>query len=86
MTDSNMNNKQFNGFDDDDAFGQTFFGGMRPNPMGFVNPNRGFSENYRCFPIAMMPNGNDRDNVNYGGKSIYSHPYISSKCILCCSH
>ncbi|KAI8882526.1 UFD1-domain-containing protein [Backusella circina FSU 941] len=59
----------FNGFDDD-AFGQTIFSGMRPNPMGFMNPNRGFSENYRCFPIAMMPNGNDRENVNYGGKII----------------
>lgn len=36
---------------------------------GFMNPNRGFSENYRCYPIAMMQHGNDRDNVNYGGKS-----------------
>jgi hypothetical protein len=34
-----------------------------------VNPNRGFSENYRCFPIAMMQNGSERENVNYGGKS-----------------
>ncbi|KAG0814947.1 hypothetical protein G6F20_004377 [Rhizopus arrhizus] len=37
---------------------------------GFMNPNRGFSENYRCYPIAMMQHGNDRDNVNYGGKII----------------
>ncbi|CEP12395.1 hypothetical protein [Parasitella parasitica] len=35
-----------------------------------MNPNRGFSETYRCFPIAMMQNGSDRENVNYGGKII----------------
>ncbi|KAI8641563.1 ubiquitin fusion degradation protein UFD1-domain-containing protein, partial [Parasitella parasitica] len=32
--------------------------------------NRGFSETYRCFPIAMMQSGSDRENVNYGGKII----------------
>lgn len=37
-----------------------------------MNPNRGFSENYRCFPIAMMQHGHDRENVNYGGKSKWS--------------
>ncbi|KAI9480401.1 MAG: ubiquitin fusion degradation protein UFD1-domain-containing protein [Benjaminiella poitrasii] len=60
----------FNGFNDDDPFGTNFFGGFRHNLGGFVNPNRGFSENYRCFPIAMMQNGNERENVNYGGKII----------------
>ncbi|KAI7905376.1 ubiquitin fusion degradation protein UFD1-domain-containing protein [Cokeromyces recurvatus] len=60
----------FNGFNDDDPFGPTFFGGFRHNLGGFVNPNRGFSESYRCFPIAMMQNGNERENVNYGGKII----------------
>ncbi|KAG0180297.1 ubiquitin fusion degradation protein [Apophysomyces sp. BC1021] len=37
---------------------------------GFVNPNQGFSEYYRCYPIAMMQQGNERENVNYGGKII----------------
>ncbi|KAI8987119.1 ubiquitin fusion degradation protein UFD1-domain-containing protein [Pilobolus umbonatus] len=60
----------FNNYNDDDAFSPAFFGGLRPNLGGFMNPNRGFSENYRCFPVAMMQNGNDRDNVNYGGKII----------------
>lgn len=49
-----------------------FFGGLRPNiggGGGFVNPNRGFSETYRCFPTAMMQQGSSRENVNYGGKS-----------------
>ncbi|KAI7865912.1 ubiquitin fusion degradation protein UFD1-domain-containing protein [Spinellus fusiger] len=35
-----------------------------------MNPNRVFSELYRCYPIAMMQHGSDRDNVNYGGKII----------------
>ncbi|RCH88746.1 ubiquitin fusion degradation protein [Rhizopus stolonifer] len=35
-----------------------------------INPNRVFSENYRCYPIAMMQHGSDRENVNYGGKII----------------
>ncbi|KAF1798252.1 ubiquitin fusion degradation protein UFD1-domain-containing protein [Mucor lusitanicus] len=63
----------FNNFDDDDAFGVPFFGGLRPNlggGGGFVNPNRGFSETYRCFPTAMMQQGSTRENVNYGGKII----------------
>ncbi|KAI8066145.1 ubiquitin fusion degradation protein UFD1-domain-containing protein [Thamnidium elegans] len=61
----------FNNFDDeDDAFSGAFFGGLRPNLGGFVNPNRVFSETYRCFPIAMMQKGNERENVNYGGKII----------------
>lgn len=34
-----------------------------------MNPNRGFSEMYRCYSIAMMQSGSDRDNVSYGGKS-----------------
>jgi len=35
-----------------------------------MNPNRGFSENYRCYSIAMMQSGSERDNVSYGGKII----------------
>ncbi|KAI9277237.1 ubiquitin fusion degradation protein UFD1-domain-containing protein [Phascolomyces articulosus] len=35
-----------------------------------MNPNRGFTEFYRCYPIAMMQSGSDRENVNYGGKII----------------
>ncbi|KAI9270880.1 ubiquitin fusion degradation protein UFD1-domain-containing protein [Sporodiniella umbellata] len=56
-------------FNDDDGFSNSFLGGFRSN-FGIVNPNRTFSENYRCYPIAMMQHGNDRDNVNYGGKII----------------
>ncbi|CEG67259.1 hypothetical protein RMATCC62417_03716 [Rhizopus microsporus] len=57
-------------FNDEDSFSNSFFGGFRPSFGGFMNPNRGFSENYRCFPIAMMQHGHDRENVNYGGKII----------------
>ena len=32
------------------------------------NPNRGFTEMYRCYSVTMM-SGNERNNVNYGGKS-----------------
>ncbi|KAI8061843.1 ubiquitin fusion degradation protein UFD1-domain-containing protein [Gilbertella persicaria] len=60
----------FNDYNDDDAFPSSFFGGLRPTLGGFMNPNRGFSENYRCFPVAMMQNGNERESVNYGGKII----------------
>ncbi|KAI8380310.1 ubiquitin fusion degradation protein UFD1-domain-containing protein [Blakeslea trispora] len=60
----------FNDYNDDDAFSNSFFGGLRPTLGGFMNPNRGFSENYRCFPIAMMRNGDEREGVNYGGKII----------------
>lgn len=34
---------------------------------GAVGPPRRFDENYRCYPIAMLP-GPDRENLNYGGK------------------
>ncbi|KAI8368366.1 ubiquitin fusion degradation protein UFD1-domain-containing protein [Choanephora cucurbitarum] len=60
----------FNDYQDDDGFPTSFFGGLRPTLGGFMNPNRGFSENYRCFPIAMMRNGDEREGVNYGGKII----------------
>ncbi|OAD67012.1 hypothetical protein PHYBLDRAFT_156614 [Phycomyces blakesleeanus NRRL 1555(-)] len=41
------------------------------NPLaGILNPNRGFLELYRCYPIAMMQHGSERENVNYGGKII----------------
>ena len=49
---------------------------MRPNLGGFVNPNRTFSESYRCFPIAMMQNGSERENVNYGGKSKRTRHFV----------
>ncbi|KAF7725337.1 ubiquitin fusion degradation protein [Apophysomyces ossiformis] len=48
---------------------QSFFDDFH-SPMGFVNPHQGFSEYYRCYPIAMMQQGNERENVNYGGKII----------------
>ncbi|KAG2224067.1 hypothetical protein INT45_004948 [Circinella minor] len=61
----------FNGdFDDDTPFTPGFFGGLGHPMAGLMNPNRGFSEFYRCYPIAMMQNGSDRENVNYGGKII----------------
>ncbi|KAM3579332.1 ubiquitin fusion degradation protein [Umbelopsis sp. WA50703] len=57
----------FGGYDDEDPFAQTM-GGFGLG--GFMNPNRGFSEMYRCYSIAMMQSGSDRDNVSYGGKII----------------
>jgi ubiquitin fusion degradation protein 1 len=35
----------------------------------FHNPFSRFSEHYRCYSIALLP-GNERENVNYGGKII----------------
>ncbi|CDH60278.1 ubiquitin fusion degradation protein 1 [Lichtheimia corymbifera JMRC:FSU:9682] len=59
------------GFDDDNPFAGGYFGGLGGHGMGgIMNPNRGFSEYYRCYPIAMMQSGSDRENVNYGGKII----------------
>ncbi|KAG2183040.1 hypothetical protein INT44_006021, partial [Umbelopsis vinacea] len=57
----------FGGYEDDDPFQQAI-GGFSMG--GFMNPNRGFSEMYRCYSIAMMQSGSDRDNVSYGGKII----------------
>ncbi|RIB01071.1 ubiquitin fusion degradation protein 1 [Gigaspora rosea] len=37
--------------------------------FGLHNPNRGFVEMYRCYPVIMMQ-GNERQNVNFGGKII----------------
>lgn len=58
---------------------------------GFMNPNRGFSEMYRCYSIAMMQSGSERDNVSYGGKSTYGwavkSPLHSQLLTLCaCSY
>ncbi|KAI8975205.1 ubiquitin fusion degradation protein UFD1-domain-containing protein [Mycotypha africana] len=63
---------RFGGFDEDPFDNAPSIFGFRPGNLGggFLNPNRGFSENYRCYPIAMMANGHDRENVNYGGKII----------------
>ncbi|CAG8464694.1 15596_t:CDS:10 [Acaulospora morrowiae] len=33
------------------------------------NPNRRFSETYSCYSVAFLP-GNERENVNFGGKII----------------
>ncbi|RUP50816.1 hypothetical protein BC936DRAFT_137608 [Jimgerdemannia flammicorona] len=53
--------------DDDDAFNQLGpFGTHMPT---LLNPNRNFVETYRCFSVAMMQ-GNERENVNFGGKII----------------
>ncbi|CAO3577436.1 unnamed protein product [Absidia cylindrospora] len=66
-----------NNFDDDQPFSTANFfnggvgglGGRHPfAPL--VNPNGQFTEFYRCFPIAMMQSGSERENVNYGGKII----------------
>ncbi|ORZ01262.1 ubiquitin fusion degradation protein UFD1-domain-containing protein [Syncephalastrum racemosum] len=59
-------------FDEGNPFTPNYFGSMggHGGMPGFVNPNRGFSEMYRCYPIAMMQHGSDRENVNYGGKII----------------
>jgi len=35
----------------------------------FHNPNVSFTEMYRCYPVIMMQ-GNERENINYGGKII----------------
>ncbi|RIA86831.1 ubiquitin fusion degradation protein UFD1 [Glomus cerebriforme] len=35
----------------------------------FQNPNLSFTETYRCYPVTFM-SGNERENVNYGGKII----------------
>lgn len=53
--------------DEEDAFNQL---GMNPF-SSFLrgNPNRGFVETYKCYSVAMMQ-GNERENVNFGGKII----------------
>ncbi|ORX57389.1 Ufd1 [Hesseltinella vesiculosa] len=56
----------FNGFDDDQYASASFYANRTFAPI--VNPNRQFTECYRCFPVAMMPNGDERENANYGGK------------------
>jgi len=53
--------------DDDDPFNQLGINGFRPFLHG--NPNRGFVEIYKCYSVAMMQ-GNERENVNFGGKII----------------
>ncbi|RUS13437.1 hypothetical protein BC937DRAFT_95337, partial [Endogone sp. FLAS-F59071] len=59
---------QYGGYDEeDDAFGQLGSFGVTA-AMAFFN--RGFKEMYKCYAVAMMP-GNERENVNYGGKSKY---------------
>ncbi|ORZ08350.1 ubiquitin fusion degradation protein UFD1-domain-containing protein, partial [Absidia repens] len=45
-----------------------------------VNPNRQFTECYRCYPIAMMQSGNERENVNYGGKIILPQSALEKLC------
>ncbi|KAJ3096864.1 ubiquitin fusion degradation protein [Physocladia obscura] len=36
--------------------------------------NRSFNEYYRCYSIALMP-GNERENINYGGKTTLNIAY-----------
>ncbi|KAI8393317.1 ubiquitin fusion degradation protein UFD1-domain-containing protein [Radiomyces spectabilis] len=64
----------FNGdnFEEDDPFSPAaYLGGIRhPFMSNIMNPNRKFTECYRCYPMAMMQHGNERENVNYGGKII----------------
>ncbi|KAG0232950.1 ubiquitin fusion degradation protein [Mortierella sp. GBA43] len=49
----------FNGYDDYPSYGMG----------GFVSNSRGFNEQYRCYSVVMMQ-GNERQNVNHGGKII----------------
>ncbi|CAO3631809.1 unnamed protein product [Cunninghamella echinulata] len=56
-------------FDGDNPFSPSGFG-LRHNFAPIVNPNCQFAECYRCYPIAMMQSGSERENVNYGGKII----------------
>ncbi|KAI8089300.1 ubiquitin fusion degradation protein UFD1-domain-containing protein [Halteromyces radiatus] len=62
----------FNNFDDEDPFSPSnFFNSNVRHPFApLVNPNRQFTECYRCYPIVMMQSGSERGNVNYGGKII----------------
>ncbi|CAO3596447.1 unnamed protein product [Absidia cylindrospora] len=64
----------FNNFEDEDPFSPAHFfnrGAGAGHPFApLVNPNRQFTECYRCYPIAMMQSGSERENVNYGGKII----------------
>ncbi|KAF9586187.1 ubiquitin fusion degradation protein [Lunasporangiospora selenospora] len=50
----------YNGYDDYPSYGIGGFGSSR---------NGRFSEQYRCYSVAMMQ-GNERQNVNHGGKII----------------
>ncbi|KAJ3124454.1 ubiquitin fusion degradation protein [Nowakowskiella sp. JEL0407] len=54
-------NATFNGYDDYDS-------GFFQSPFN-IAPSRGFVEHYRCYSISMMP-GNERQDINYGGKII----------------
>ncbi|KAF9281985.1 ubiquitin fusion degradation protein [Mortierella alpina] len=51
----------FNGYDDYPSYGM---GGY-----GMASRGGGFNEQYRCYSVAMMQ-GNERQNVNHGGKII----------------
>ncbi|OZJ02750.1 hypothetical protein BZG36_03340 [Bifiguratus adelaidae] len=54
---------------DEDAFDQLRYGMGGRGFGSFLNPNRGFTEEYKAYPVAMMQ-GNERENVNFGGKVI----------------
>ncbi|CAO3639340.1 unnamed protein product [Cunninghamella blakesleeana] len=61
-----------NGFDGDNPFSPGFFaGGLRHNFPTGVNPNGQFTECYRCFPIAMMQSGNEREMLIMVEKLFY---------------
>ncbi|GBC07246.1 hypothetical protein RclHR1_07330004 [Rhizophagus clarus] len=53
------------GFDDFEHLETSFVYDM---PMHH-NPNVSFTETYRCYPVIMLQ-GNERENINYGGKII----------------
>ncbi|KAK9476712.1 ubiquitin fusion degradation protein UFD1-domain-containing protein [Lipomyces japonicus] len=63
----------FSGYYDDDT---EMSGGYAPMDMWRsvlsgrgANSRQTFSEYFRCYPVVMMP-GNERENLNYGGKII----------------
>ncbi|CAG8525659.1 7876_t:CDS:2 [Ambispora gerdemannii] len=48
---------------------ESFEQGLAGFGLARSNPDRGFTEMYRCYSVIMMQ-GNERQNVNFGGKII----------------
>ncbi|KAJ3389426.1 ubiquitin fusion degradation protein [Entophlyctis sp. JEL0112] len=46
-----------------------------------LNAARGFNEHYRCFSIAMLP-GNERPDINYGGKILLPPSALAKLSVL----
>lgn len=57
----------YSGYDDYPSYGG----------FGMGSRGGGFSEQYRCYSVAMMQ-GNERQNVNNGGKSTLMDTHILS--------